>query len=51
MKKTKIAYAFVAVALVAILSIASVGATLEINVEVANPSINPGEPGVNRNNK
>lgn len=46
MKKTKIAYAFVAVALVAILSIASVGATLEINVEVANPSINPGEPQV-----
>ena len=46
MKKTKIAYAFLAVALVAILSIASVGATLDINVEVANPSLNPGEPQV-----
>ena len=46
MKKTKIAYAFLAVALVAILSIASVGATLDINVEVANPSIDPGEPQV-----
>jgi hypothetical protein len=46
MKKTKIAYAFVAIALVAILSIASVGATLDINVEVASPSINPGEPQV-----
>lgn len=46
MKKLKIAYAFVAVALVAILSIASVGATLDINVEVANPTINPGEPQV-----
>lgn len=46
MKKTKIVYAFVAVALVAILSIASVGATLEVNVEVASPTINPGEPQV-----
>ena len=43
MKKMKIAYAFVAVAFVAFLSIASVKATLEVGVEVAYPTINQGE--------
>lgn len=40
----RLLYAFAAVSLIAFLSIASVKATLDVSVEVANPAINQGEP-------